>query len=81
MARTNTEVVSNLPEFVAIRSKDFKAWALVTCPRDSCGETFLVKMSAWYKQRSYGAKNTVIVGRSCPYCFRASRLPDRAGIR
>lgn len=81
MARTNTEVVSNLPVFLAKRSQDWKAWALITCPRADCGETFVVKLATWFQPRRYGAKNTLINGRPCPYCFRAASLPARRSIR
>lgn len=75
--RTNTEVVNNLPVFVAKRSQDFKAWAIVTCPRSDCGEMFLVKMSTWFKPHHYGKNRVLITGRACPYCFKAGRLPPR----
>lgn len=80
MARTNTEVVDLLPTFKVKRSQDFRAWALVTCPREDCDETFLVKLSSWYKPRKTH-QGTLITGRPCPYCFRASHLPSRRAVR
>lgn len=80
MAWTNNEhFVSQLPIFEVTRSKDYKAWFIVICPRDDCGQTFLVLGSAWRKNRVYtdikGNSHT-INGRSCPYCFRPSRVPS-----
>lgn len=79
--RTNTELVSQLPIFKAKRSQDFPAWAIVTCPRENCGESFLVRISGWYNKRVVGPKSTLITGRPCPYCFAAARLPARRAIR
>ena len=70
----------SLPEYVAVRSQDWPAWLLVTCPREDCGETFLVKATPWRKSRKYTASNGkefVVTGRACPYCFRAAHMPKR----
>lgn len=37
----------------------------VRCPRKGCREWFVVKVKAWTESR--------LIGRSCPYCFKASR--------
>ena len=83
--RSNSEAVSQQPSFTAKRSEDYPGWLLVTCPREDCGNTFLVEASPWLKPRKYKRKMTgeefTIKGRSCPYCFRAARLPNRRGIR
>jgi len=76
--RSNTEIVSQLRIFGAQRSKDFPGWIIVTCPH--CEGVFLVKASIWFKKR-VGFKGTVLIGRSCPYCYATSRLPDRRSIR
>jgi hypothetical protein len=65
------------------RSVDFPAWLIVTCPREDCGEAFLVKAAPWRKQKKRvsrtGRMNQeyVVTGRVCPYCFAASLLPRR----
>lgn len=84
MVRSNAEVISQLPVFEAKRSEDYRSWLVVTCPRDDCNNTFLVHRK-WLRPlkrvaRATGAEFT-IVGRSCPYCFRASRIPERSRIR
>jgi hypothetical protein len=75
---------TELPIYSAKRNSYYPAWLNVTCPREDCGELFLVKASRWYKKRTYQdgrGREFPIVGRSCPYCFAAARLPDRASIR
>jgi hypothetical protein len=85
------EFVSNLPPFTAKRSKDFPAFLVVYCGRDDCPGTmadrpFLVSEREWMRplhrvSRLRGVeKQFVITGRSCPYCFRAGRLPKRREI-
>lgn len=81
MVRTSSEHESQLPTFGATRSKDYPAWTVVTCPREDCAQTFLVKTAVWFERRIYGQKDTVIIGRPCPYCFKAARLPARSRIR
>lgn len=73
-----------LPSYEVKPSEDYPDWLLVTCPREDCGETFLVNAKPWRKPRAYTAHNGkkyTVRGRSCPYCFRASRIPARRGSR
>lgn len=82
-----------LPEFEAKVSKDFPEFLIVFCPRDDCPGTkherpFLVHMRTWLRPDKVEIKTgrragtfATIVGRSCPYCFRAARLPRRGAIR
>ena len=83
--RSNSELKSQQPLYKVKRSIDFHDWLLVTCPREDCGHTFLVKAATWLKSRKYKREYTgeefTIKGRSCPYCFRAARIPARRGIR
>ena len=82
--RSDAEVVSLLPSYTASRSKDFPSWLIVTCPYEDCGDVFLVRASRWLKPQNRvtsAGKSFVITGRSCPYCFRAARLPSRRRIR
>jgi len=68
------------PEYLAVRSKDYPDWLVVTCPREDCGEAFLVRAAAWRKKHTYTThkgQEYVVTGRSCPYCFRAARMPAR----
>ena len=71
-------LVSDLPRFKVKRSEDFAAWLIVTCPREDCGQTFLVKASTWTAKKTYKSKDkeVVIKGRSCPYCSKVG-LPAR----
>lgn len=65
-----------LPEFEVEISNDYDGWLLVTCPRDDCGLTFLVERRPWTKTMHSKVKPEVVLhGRSCPYCYRASRIP------
>lgn len=70
--RTNEELVSDLPSFIVKRSQDFPSWFVVTCPREDCGQTFLVKGSAWSSKKFYKSKDKTILirGRACPYCSK-----------
>jgi hypothetical protein len=82
--RSNSEAKSRLPIFSVKRSEDYPDWILVTCPREDCGNIFLVQAATWFKRRVYKTmrgEEHVISGRSCPYCFKAARLPSRRGIR
>lgn len=85
MARSDAEVVCQLPTWSAKKSKDFKGWLIVTCPHEDCGDFFLVRASRWLKaqRRVSRTKGTTfeIIGRSCPYCFRVAHLPTRSSIR
>jgi hypothetical protein len=76
------EFVSTLPRYQAVRSKDFPAWLRVTCPR--CEGMFLVETKMWMRPLRYTSKHKgtthVIIGRSCPYCFKVGRLPMRREI-
>lgn len=80
------EFISSLPEFEAKQSKDFPEFLLVMCPREDCpghlGERpFLVHRRTWMRplKRRMTKRGVTemfkIVGRSCPYCFRAARIP------
>ena len=94
MKRQPAEVdafVSKLPVFEAQRSKDFPAFLIVYCPREDCPGTkgdrpFLVAEREWMRPQRLERTDSkgqriIVVGRSCPYCFRASRIPARKGIR
>jgi hypothetical protein len=83
------EFVSRLPVFRAKRSNDFPAFLIVYCGQEDCPGTvgrrpFLVAEKEWMRPRRVynekSAKLTTIVGRSCPYCFRAGRLPRRSDL-
>jgi hypothetical protein len=68
------------PEYLAVRARDMPGWLIVTCPREDCGEEFLVKAAAWRRRHAYTThkgQEHVVVGRSCPYCFAAARMPAR----
>jgi len=82
--RSNSEAKSRQPVYEAKKSEDYPSWLLVTCPREDCGNTFLVEANPWLKRRVYKTmrgQEHVISGRACPYCFRAARLPSRRSIR
>jgi len=79
--RSNSEIANTLPMFAAKKSQDFPDWLIVTCPREDCGLIFMVLRKEWFSNRIYGPKDTVITGRSCPYCFKVGRLPSRRGLR
>jgi hypothetical protein len=82
--RSNSEITSQQPRFTAKRSEDFPDWAIVTCPYEDCNDQFLVRITHWFTPRKYkrmSGQEFTIKGRSCPYCFRAARLPSRRGIR
>jgi hypothetical protein len=87
MTRTNTELVSNLPQFEAKRSQDFPDWLIVTCPREECpGGNFMVRAKDWLaafrtRPTDPSKRPTLIEGRVCPYCFRVSKLPLRRHIK
>lgn len=79
-----------LPVFEAKKSKDFPSFLIVMCPRDDCigtskGRPFLVHGPTWLNPHRLFNERTqraiTIVGRSCPYCFRAARVPSRKSIR
>jgi hypothetical protein len=78
MVRSNSEARSLQPTYILRRSEDYPDWLLVTCPREDCGETFLVLAKAWRRVRKYKTlrgEEHVISGRACPYCFRAAKVP------
>lgn len=84
--RTNTELVSRLPYYEAKRSKDFPKWLIVTCTRADCELPFMVREKEWLqpfytRPTDPKKKPSLIEGRSCPYCFRPSRLPSRRKIQ
>jgi hypothetical protein len=81
--------VSKLPPYQATRSKDFPAFLVVFCGYDDCPGTkadrpFLVAEREWMRPnrltRERDGKVVIVVGRSCPYCFRTGRLPLRGRI-
>lgn len=77
MARSNTEIVSDLPRFKVTPSKDFKGWVLVVCPREDCpsaGTAFLVKRHLWSGSRLEAINGTVLKVRPCPYCFKTAKM-------
>lgn len=63
-----------LPHYLARRSSDFPEWLIVTCPREECGLDFLVHRKQWYN-------SSPKLGRSCPYCFMANRIPKPKDIK
>jgi len=71
----------SLPEYSVKKSEDYPGWLIVTCPREECGEIFLVKAVTWRKPQKHVSRTTdkeyVVTGRACPYCFRAARMPRR----
>jgi hypothetical protein len=69
--------IDSMPVFITKPSEDYPGWLLVTCPRTECGQLFLVKKASWYERHlvSSANRNTTIVTRPCPYCFKASKLP------
>lgn len=72
------EFVNTLPQFLAVRDEEYPKWLNVTCPR--CENMFSVVEKEWLRPRRYqtrSGKTIVITGRSCPYCFRAGRIPAR----
>ena len=80
---------SRLPVYTAKRSESFPAFLIVTCPRNDCtsntaGRPFLVAEKEWLRPRrstnDRTGKTTIIVGRSCPYCMKTSRIPARREI-
>jgi len=85
----NEQFVSRLPVYSAKRSADFPAYLVVTCGYEDCpsrtdDRVFLVAERTWLRPLHKTARTTglryAIVGRSCPYCFRAGRLPRRRDI-
>ncbi len=81
---------SKLPVYAVSRSTDFPVYLVVTCGYDDCpgtvgGRVFLVAEKEWLRPIRRVARTTkrpfVITGRSCPYCFRAGRLPRRRDIK
>lgn len=80
----------SLPEFEAKVSKDFPEFLIVYCPREDCVGTmndrpFLVHKRTWLRPHKITSvlnpRVYIIVGRSCPYCFRTARIPRRGRIR
>lgn len=81
---------SRLPVYTATRSKDFSAFLIIFCGYDDCPGTradrpFLVAEKEWMRPNRLErldprGKPILIIGRSCPYCFRAGRLPKRSEI-
>jgi hypothetical protein len=83
------DFVSKLPRYRVTRSQDFPGFLIVYCGRKDCPGTmgdrpFLVAEKEWLRPvRKINARSgmtTVIVGRVCPYCYKAGRLPARAEI-
>jgi hypothetical protein len=46
--------------------------AELRCPQSDCGRTFIVD------REEFKTSKEDFVARSCPYCFRANRIPSRA---
>lgn len=80
------DFVSKLPSYEAKRSKDFPVFLIVFCGYEDCpgtggGRPFLVAEREWMRPHRLERINPrtnrpiIIVGRSCPYCFRTGRLP------
>jgi len=72
--------------YEAKQSRDFPEFLIVMCPREDCpghlsDRPFLVHKRTWMRplkraQTVRGEKAMFkITGRSCPYCFRAARIP------
>jgi hypothetical protein len=61
--------ISKLPFYNTKPSQDFPGWLIVKCEREGCKGTFIVLGRLW-KKRPF-------IGRSCPYCFRVSRIPNK----
>lgn len=87
--RTQEEFVSKLPPYRAARSQDFPGFLIVYCGRKDCPGTaasrpFLVAEKEWMRpfrvKKGQQILPTVIIGRSCPYCFRTGRVPARREI-
>jgi hypothetical protein len=83
------DFVSKLPRYQATRSQDFPGFLIVRCGYKDCPGTtgdrpFLVAEREWMRpfrvQKQQQIKPIVIVGRSCPYCFRTGRVPARKEI-
>jgi hypothetical protein len=79
-----------LPTFLAKRSEQHPQYLIVKCPREDChcqtnDVVFLVHAASWASKQELESltrgETYTITGRSCPYCFRAARLPSRAQIR
>jgi len=79
------EFVETLPRYHATRSESFPSFLIVTCGYEDCpgaaaGRPFLVSEKEWLRPRRYtkrSGETALITGRSCPYCFRAGRIPAR----
>lgn len=86
-------IESRLPVYTAKRSETFPAFLVVTCgyadcPGTKAGRPFLVAEREWMRPNRLIRESPtrpkqpiVIIGRSCPYCFRAGRLPKRSEIQ
>ena len=54
-------------------------WLPVQCPRRDCGGEFMVRVT-WTRLRKYtdhNDKTTVFTTKSCPYCFKVSKIPEK----
>jgi hypothetical protein len=83
------DFASKLPVYKAKRSESFPSFLIVECPREDCpsniaGRPFLVAEKEWLRPRrstnDRSGKTTIMVGRSCPYCMKTSRIPARREI-
>lgn len=83
------EFVDKLPRYRATRSEQFPGFLIVVCGRKDCpgtkaGHPFLVAEKVWMRPYRFvnrrTGKTTIMTGRSCPYCFKAGRLPMRREI-
>ena len=78
-----------LPVYRASKSKDFPGFLIVWCPYDDCigivhERPFIVHGWTWLRpdrmRIDRTGKTIIIVGRSCPYCFRVGRVPRKSEI-
>ena len=83
------EFINKLPRYRATRSQDYPGFLVVKCGHDDCpgvkgDRPFLVAEREWLRPLRHTndrtGKVTVITGRSCPYCFKAGRIPMRREI-
>jgi hypothetical protein len=64
---------SKLPPFQVTKSEDWEGWLVVKCGYEDCNDIFLVRASRWLNKLI--RQDVEIIGRSCPYCFSAGRIP------
>lgn len=52
---------------------DWAGWVVITCPR--CKNEAIVHRQRWLNAR----RNRDYVARSCTYCFKVARVPNKEG--